>query len=242
MSGRILIVKTGSTLPGILAERGDFEGWIAAGMGLGAGEVDVVAPPHGEALPAPRDAAGVVVTGSAAFVSDREPWSEATAGWLREVVDADVPVLGICYGHQLLAHAYGGEVGRNPRGREIGTIEIDAALAIAADDPLLGALPARATVHVTHVESVLSLPDGARLLATSPDDPHHAFALGERAWGVQFHPEFDAGVARGYVEAKADDLRSEGLDPERLAAGVRETDVGPGLLARFRRLVESLRA
>ena len=58
------------------------------------------------------------------MVSEREPWSERAAEWLREVAQRGIPLLGICYGHQLLAHALGGRVGANPQGREIGTVEV----------------------------------------------------------------------------------------------------------------------
>ena len=70
-------------------------------------------------------------------------------------------------------------------------------------------------------------------LAASIGDPHQAFSAGPRAWGVQFHPEFDADVIRGYLEARREVLRAEGRDPEALLAGVRESDHGPRLLRRF---------
>jgi GMP synthase (glutamine-hydrolysing) len=147
-------------------------------------------------------------------------------------------VLGICYGHQLLAHALGGEVGRNPRGREIGTVVVRG-LAPAQRDPLLGVWGAAEPAHVTHLECVLALPDGARRLAESDLDPVQAFAAGERAWGVQFHPEFDADIARAYLAARGDAARAEGLDPDALLAGVRDTPGGPRLLRRFAELLRS---
>lgn len=232
---RLLIVKTGETLPDLRA-RGDFEDWITRGLGLAPADVDVVAPAAGEALPAPDAPRGVVVTGSSAMVSAREPWSERTAGWLARAVGAGTPVLGICYGHQLLAHGLGGAVGPNPRGREIGTVEVRPTRA-ARGDPLLRALGAGALAHTTHVESVLALPPGAVRLAENEADPHQAFAVGERAWGVQFHPEFDAAAIRGYLEARRDDLRREGLDPDALLARVRDTPTGPRLLSRFAALL-----
>jgi GMP synthase (glutamine-hydrolysing) len=166
------------------------------------------------------------------MLTDREAWSERTAGWLVEVVQRGAPVLGICYGHQLLAHALGGRVGRSPRGREIGTVPLRL-LPGAERDALLGALDGQSVVHVTHVESVLELPPGARRLAESDCDPNQAFAIAERAWGVQFHPEFDADVIRGYLDERAGELRSEGLDPEALARDVTEAPAGPLLLRRF---------
>ena len=79
---RVLVLKTGGTLPGIRARRGDYELWIARGMGLAPGDVDVVAVAEGAALPDPAKPAGVVVTGSSAMVSAREPWSEQAGAWL----------------------------------------------------------------------------------------------------------------------------------------------------------------
>jgi GMP synthase (glutamine-hydrolysing) len=235
---RALIVKTGGTLPELRARRGDYEEWIAAGMGLAREEVDVVVVAEGEPLPAPETTAGVVVTGSSAFVSERESWSERTGEWLARALDHGTPVLGICYGHQLLAHALGGKVGRNPRGREIGTVEVRR-LAPAQRDPLLGSWGAAEPAHVTHVESVLALPEGAVRLAESDLDPVQAFRVGERAWGVQFHPEFDADTVRAYLAARTEKVRAEGLDPEALDAAIRETPVAARILRRFAELIRS---
>jgi len=235
---RVLIVKMGGTLPELRAQRGDYEAWIAAGMGLAPRDVDVVEVANGASLPDPEAPAGVVVTGSSAMVSHREPWSELTGEWLVRAVERGTPVLGICYGHQLLAHALGGEVGRNPRGREIGTVEVRS-LATARRDPLLGIWGAAAPAHVTHVESVLALPDGAVRLAESDLDPVQAFAVGERAWGVQFHPEFDADTVRAYLVARTEKVRVEGLDPDALLAEIRETPDAARILPRFAELIRS---
>ena len=82
-----------------------------------------------------------------------------------------------------------------------------------------------------------TLPEGARLLATSARDPHHAFALGTRAWGVQFHPEFDADIVRGYIDARRSDIAAEGQDPEQLHVHARDTADGTLLLRRFAQLI-----
>jgi GMP synthase (glutamine-hydrolysing) len=228
---RVLVVKTGTTLPELRPHRGDYEDWIAEGLGLPWGRIELASVYEGETLPEPCEPAGAVVTGSSALVSAREPWSERAAA-----VAAGTPLLGICYGHQLLAHALGGRVGRNPRGREIGTVAVELHAA-ARGDPLLGGLPAAMKVQATHVESVLELPPGARLLASSAIDPHQAFACAERAWGVQFHPEFDAEVVRIYLEVRREEIREEGIDPESLERAVEESPHGRRLLRRFAELL-----
>lgn len=237
----VVIAKMGTAIEPVRERRGDYETWIAPALALERASVEVVSVFEGERLPEPSDCAGVVVTGSSAMVSERAPWSEAAAAWLADAASARVPVLGICYGHQLLAHALGGVVADNPNGREIGTVEARL-LGAAAVDPLLGGCREPALVQTTHVQSVLALPRGARLLARTPQDPHHAFriddARGAVAWGVQFHPEFDADVMRGYLEARRAVLAEEGIDADGKLAEVAPTPRGAAVLERFGAWVE----
>ncbi len=230
----ILVVKTGTTRDVVPDSAEDFENWIADGVGE---SVEVCRVADGDPLP-PADAPlAVVVTGSSAMVSHRLPWSERTGAWLVGAVDAGTPVLGICYGHQLLAHALGGVVGPNPHGREIGTVT-GTVLPAAADDPLFVGLEPEFEVQATHLESVLSLPAHATTLATSRRDDHFAFRVnGRPAWGVQFHPEFSGDVMREYLEARRGVLESEGRDVDALLAATRHTPTGTSVLRRFGQLV-----
>ena len=197
----LLIVQTGNTLPAVRARHGDFPEWFRRGLGLRRDEVDVVAAEH-DALPPAGAYAGVIVTGSPAMVSERRAWSERTAQWLIETIDSGSAVLGVCYGHQLLAHALGGRVDYHANGREIGTVAIER-LPGAADDALMHAVPALFRAHVSHRQSVLDLPDGAVVLASSAHDPYHAVRYAPRVWGLQFHPEFSVEIMRGYLRAPA---------------------------------------
>jgi GMP synthase (glutamine-hydrolysing) len=227
----LLIVKTGEALAPVKARYGDFEEWIARGLGVPVAALVVASVHLGEVLPDAAEVGGVVVTGSPAMVTERPDWSEAAAAWLADVVRADaLPVLGLCYGHQLVAHGLGGEVGPNPKGREMGTVEVT-----FADAPAAGSIFERGAFpgHMSHVESVLRPPADARVLAQSPIDPYSVLAFGPRQWGVQFHPEFDAAIMRGYVEARREVLLDEGLDPDAMIAGVVETPALTRVLARF---------
>jgi len=216
-----------------LHRHGGFPHWIRVAAGLGADDavaVDITREPP----PAPAGFAGVFVTGSAAMVTDREPWSEQAAGWLHDAAHAGLPVMGICYGHQLLAHALGGKVADNPRGREMGTVGIEL-LPTAANDPLLSTSPTCFKAHATHLQSVLEAPPGAAVLARSPLDDCQAFRWGESAWGVQFHPEFSATHMRGYIAARAGVLREEGRDPAAMSRNIAATPHARRVLRNFAR-------
>jgi len=92
-------------------------------------------------------------------------------------------------------------------------------------------------VQLGHVQSVLHLPESARRLASSERDENQAFAIGKNAWGVQFHPEFDAQIMRAYIQDNQEILRSESQDPDALAASILDTGCGTGILRRFAAVV-----
>ena len=233
-----LIIETGQPVAS-MRRHGRFPHWIRSAAGLARDEAFALDVEGGAALP-PRDGlAGVIITGSGAMVTERRDWSERSAQWLRGAVQAGTPVFGICYGHQLLAHALGGEVGDNPTGREMGTIDLQLHPQ-AADDPLFAGLPSRFPAQATHLQSVLRAPVGATLMAQSAHDACHAFRWGASAWGVQFHPEFSTTHMRGYVRARHDALAREGRCAKQLAAGIGATPHARRILRRFVRHARTL--
>jgi GMP synthase (glutamine-hydrolysing) len=147
-------------------------------------------------------------------------------------VERQVPIFGICFGHQLLAHALGGQVGDSPHGREFGTVEVQLTEE-AQGDALFGGLPPAFGAQVAHSQSVLEMPEGARRLASSALEPNQAFAVGDSAWGVQFHPEFDAGVVVVYINRFRETLLAGGTDPDDLLARCVRTPHSARLLRRF---------
>lgn len=232
----VLILKTGATLPEIARVHGDFHHWFTDAMALAADDV-AVADARTGALPAPGAHRAVVITGSPAMVTSHEDWIEEAASWLRQTLECKVAVLGVCFGHQLLAYALGGEVGANRHGREMGTVTVSRDRA-GAHDALLRGSPKQFAAHMTHEECVLRLPATAARLASTELDHNAAFSVpGKRAWGVQFHPEFDAAIMRGYIQARADKLSQEGLDVERLLEQVRDAPEARKVLHRFAGIV-----
>lgn len=228
---KVVILKTGSTYPGIKEQFGDFDEWFVGGLSPGF-DITVLNAAAGELPGDPADWDGIVMTGSAAMVSDREPWSEKAAAWLAQAVEKAVPLLGVCYGHQLLAHALGGEVGYHPGGREIGTRRVEL-LASAQDDPLLCGMPGNFSAQLTHKQSVLRLPSDAVLLGRNEFEPHQAFRVGKCAWGVQFHPEFSEAIMRAYLGVQAPELELEGFDSQSMIDSVTSAPEASELLERF---------
>jgi len=217
----LLILETGQPAPS-LRRHGRFPHWIRTAAGLPRDAAVVVDVERGEALPRREGFAGVIVTGSGAMVTERRDWSERTAQWLHDAAHDGLPLFGICYGHQLIAHALGGEVGWHPQGREMGTVEIER-LAPSRDDALFAPLPERFAAQATHLQSVLRVPDGATLLARSDHDPVHAYRWRDTVWGVQFHPEFSTTHMRGSVRARRGALQGEGRCAPTPGRGVRAT-------------------
>lgn len=221
-----MILKTGDSLPSIVPVKGDFDAFFIRALADLPIEIDVVEAHRGARLP-PIDAHdGALITGSPSSVTAPEPWALELARWTKLAVDADRPLLGVCYGHQLLAFATGGRVITNPRGVEAGTVEVELTKDASAD-PLFAPFADRPTieVHATHADIVAELPDRAVVLATNEASPVQAFRLGARAYGVQFHPEFDEDVMRAYLVARRSVSPREG--------DVRPTPAGRALLRRF---------
>ena len=188
----------------------------------GAGvSIEPVHPYAGDALPGELDSwSGVVVMGGPmdAWDDEASPWLPATRALLARAVAAEVPTLGVCLGAQLLALACGGEVRRGRAGPEFGAQTVGL-LPAASTDPLLAGLPREIPVVQWHSDEVARLPARACRLAVV--DPYEqAFRVGPSAWGLQFHVETPVSMVRRWAAVDDGALRSAGLDPEAVVAGV----------------------
>ena len=232
----LVIFKVGETFSKISEQIGDFEQWIVDGLGDHHLPISIVDPRNGDLLPNLDAVAGAIVTGSHSMVSDCEPWSLNLSVWLREAVGINIPILGICYGHQLLAHALGGNVGYHPGGIELGSVPVHLA-SRAKEDLLFEHLPEQFFAHAVHRQSVRSLPNGAVSLASNAFEPHQAFRIGDVAWGVQFHPEFSSAAMTGYIDQVMESMDANEAISQLASVEVHATLEAASVLPKFAQLV-----
>ena len=164
-----------------------------------AGEIPQPVAPADEAKPPEAHAAppydGVLISGSQSSVYHDEPWIAELATWVRGAIAAELPMLGVCWGHQLLAQILGGTV--DDRGEyELGYVTVDQVQA----DPLFEGVPDPFVAFATHSDEVTTLPNDVTVLARN-DASIQAFRKGHTC-GVQFHPEYDMRTAEDMIQRK----------------------------------------
>jgi GMP synthase (glutamine-hydrolysing) len=181
-----------------------------------------------------------IVFGGSMHADEEEvhPWLRGEKELLRRFLAAGTPVLGVCLGGQLVAHAAGAWVGRASE-PEIGWHEVELTAA-AASDPVLAGLPRRFPALQWHYYA-FEVPEGGVELARSPVCSQ-AFRLGELAWGVQFHPEVTFAMVEQWLEEPEEvDLDREALRRETHARIEEWNALGRELCAGFLAAVERLR-
>jgi GMP synthase (glutamine-hydrolysing) len=187
-------------------------------------ELAVCRPWAGDEVPDRADLASygaVLVLGGSMGAHDdaTSPWLGPVKELLRAAVEADVPTLGVCLGHQLLAVALGGEVEPCASGQQVGVFDLGWVEG-AVDDDLLGVVVGAASSGDRvrglqwNSDVVTALPPGATLLAAMPGGEVQVVRFGRRAWGVQHHPEIDRAVLVSWAAGDRDDHLEKGIDSE----------------------------
>lgn len=211
-------------------------------------ELDVRRPYAGDDLPATlADHDGLLVLGGSMGAEGDHPWLAPTKDLVRTAVAEAVPTLGICLGHQLVASALGGRVERNPRGQQLGLLEVGWTAEAVADE-LFGTLaeaPAPARGAHWNDDVVTVLPPGATLLASAPTGEVQAVRFAPTVWGVQLHPEVDHAILRRWAADDAGSHAAAGIDQAALldaveAAGPELVTTWTPLAASFARVVHGL--
>jgi GMP synthase (glutamine-hydrolysing) len=207
----------------ISKEFGDQAAWFKQALAHENITITVSCPSEGDRLPKPEEFDIAILSGSWSMVTDREDWSEATRQWILEVLPTGKYMLGVCYGHQLMADALGGRVDYHPMGREIGMQTVTLTDA-ARMDPLLASFPQRFEANLSHEQTVVTPPPGAIVLGHSEHDPHQMLRYGKTAFSVQFHPEFTPPLMRACVMRRADTLRLSGFSVENIVHQLEPAD------------------
>lgn len=241
-----LIIETGDPVTPANRLYGSFAQWFIQGLELPPEQIVTVAVHHGQALPEINQAAekltGIIITGSAAMVTDREPWMLSTQHWLNRSFQYNIPTLGVCFGHQMLADILGGTVEFNQQGRHMGLSNFSLTAAAKTDQlfqPLAAQIDNQANTipaFVSHLQIVTALPRTATLLGSTELDENHAFYAEKTIWGVQFHPEWTAEIMSTYIQARQSALVAEGFHPESMIQALKPCDAAYGLLKHFAQL------
>jgi len=160
-----------------------------------------IPPPIGHPEPVETDDGpiqsfdGVIISGSQSSVyDDNRPWIQPLSRWVEGAIADDIPLLGVCWGHQLLAQILGGTV--KGGSYELGYVEVTQ----ETEDPIWTNIPNPFTVFATHSDHVVEMPTGATLLASN-DTGVQAFRH-EQVYTVQFHPEYDRQTATAMIHSK----------------------------------------
>lgn len=214
-------------------EKGTGAGWFGEWLAEAGLSLEVCHPYAGEQVPPFPSYDAVVVLGGAMAPAEDErcPWLPVVRARIVDAVEASVPLFGICLGAQLLSLACGGTVRRGVHGPELGVLDIEV-LDQGSSDPLFGQLPPSVPVVQWHWEEITSVPVQAVVLARSALYAHQVFRVGDRAWGVQGHPEVTANIATDWARADSPLLLAAGRSADDLIDEVRDHE--PALSAAWR--------
>lgn len=165
-----------------------------------------------------------LVTGSKYGVYDDQPWIEPLKAFLRSIRAARVPLIGICFGHQIMAEAFGGRAEKSANGWGCGVHDY----ALQARPAWLGSDAPGFSMHAMHQDQVTQIPDDANRLATSPFCEYAMLSYGAPeapdAISIQPHPEFNEDFARDLVELRAVSMIPQDVSDKALASFGRKVD------------------
>ena len=185
----IAILETGVPPAGLDATYGSYSDMFAALLARDGRSFKVFKALDGDLPRQDSDLKGVVITGSPAGVYEGDPWIVSLIQWLK-ALNSDIPVVGICFGHQVMAQAWGGHVEKSHKGWGVGMHEYNV-LAHDLWQDLAGTSGDRIACAVTHQDQVVQKPDNAIVLAGSDFTPHGALYYTDRkGLSFQCHPEF----------------------------------------------------
>ncbi len=235
---KLLILKLDKALDCLVAEENDFEDLLRKSTSFEKQDCIVISPAQEQPFPDLQQFHGVILTGSTAMLTAPPEWNKRLMDWVEALMRTQIPILGICYGHQVLGQILGAKVDWNTKGRELGSQAVTLTEA-GQDDALYKGLPKQLQVLAIHSQSLLSLPNKAKLLAYNAHDAVQSFVWNDRVWGTQFHPEFTNHVMQTYFDEHAEKFLQEGFDLTTLRNNLVNSDHGKQLLQNFADIIKS---
>lgn len=164
-----------------------FQTTFASALKINPERLQVVSATE-QVLPNTVTADGIIFTGSSASAYDTLPWIDRLEGFIRAMDQQKKPMLGVCFGHQIVAQALRGKVEKGNKGMELGAKVLTLTTG-GINDPLYRGLPATFEVAMTHGDVVTQIPESSIVLAKNSTYPNQSLAFGEHIRTVQFHPE-----------------------------------------------------
>ena len=162
---------------------------------------------EGEPLPQDLTADGYLLTGSPAGVYEPHEWIPPLEEFVRKVAEAGLPQVGICFGHQLMAQAFGGRVEKAAQGWGVGVHTYDVSEAAPVSR-------ARISCALSHQDQVTAIPEGAAVLGGSGFCPNGVLAYAQGpALSFQMHPEFEHDFAKALLRLRADRIPAAVSEP-----------------------------
>ena len=215
---RIGLLKCGSIRADLTPEHGDYPELFADLLGPHGIDIATYDVEHGTFPTSTSECDGWLVSGSASSAYEPLGWIDQTRDLLGDIVASDRPLVAVCFGHQLLAQALGGEVTRSERGWGVGVQSYEV-LAPLPNLPVDVEAPRELSLIASHQDQVTRTPEAVTVLATSTHCPVAAYSLGDRVLAVQAHPEFTPALSKDLIEA-----RHEVIGAERADAGLQSLD------------------
>lgn len=185
---------------------------IINALKLSSGEKNVYCfNPLYRKLPKQTKADFVIIGGSTEHVYKAKPWMRDLEKFILRIVENNIPLLGICFGHQIIVKALGGEIIKNPCGKEFGPVKINLTKQ-GQQDPLFKNVSNQFMVSAGHLDIVNKIPKlDTKILAHNSICAVQSLAIGENIRTVQFHPEATRETMEHYINRSKTKLLSSGL-------------------------------